>query len=96
MSAHGSGRDQRQFGPHIELRAGFQIADLTALDAAFAIEQLSAFDIVCDCGAVCIGIEQAFEREPFRRIHLRIVILQRAFEARPVQNWVPPLTPCRD
>ncbi len=39
-----------------------------------------AAHIIRHCGAMRIGIEQAFERQPLGRIHLRVVIFERAIE----------------
>jgi len=82
----GAGCNEGQFGAHIEGGVGLTIANATTFDIVVTTQQRLAFDIVCDRCTVRVGIEQALERQTLGRIHLRVVILQRAVEFRSFED----------
>ena len=52
-----------------------------AFDLAVAQQQLFRRDMIGDGRAMGIGIDQAFQRDAFGRIHLGVVIFEGALEA---------------
>ena len=57
-----------------------------AFDAAAAQQQIFRPDIIGDRRAMGVGIDQAFQCDALRRIHLGVVIFEGAFKSRRVQH----------
>ena len=74
-------RQQCGLGANIEMGIADEIVPLRALDNAVADQQSIGCNMVRRGRAMCHRIEDAFESETFRRIHLRVVVKERTLEA---------------